>query len=252
MRILRNEPLSKHTTFRIGGPAKYFCAPRTINELKEALQFAKAGENSNSRLPIFILGSGSNILISDKGFNGLAINPRIDDISINGTDVVVGAGLPLQHLLSILAQKGLTGLEFMTGIPGSVGGSVCMNAGTGENAIGKAVVSVWVMNENGIEKAYSFKQSGFGYRKSAFQKKGLIITRVQLKLKKGKTINIRSKMKQLWQKRLSGQPYSLPSAGSVFKNPKGDFAGRLIEAAGLKGKRAGKAEISKKHANFIV
>jgi len=247
MKYLRNEPLARHTTFKIGGPAKYFCAPKSINELKKSLLFAK--ENN---LKVSIIGSGSNLLISDKGFDGLIINPKISGIVIKGTDVLAGSGISIQYLLNILAKKGLSGLEFMTGIPGSVGGSVCMNVGTGKEEIGGKVVRIWAIDQSQKAKVKSQNECKFDYRKSIFQNGKFIITKVQFKLKKGRPADIKAKIKDLWKKRLAKQPYNMPSAGSIFKNPKGDFAGRLIEAAGLKGMRIGDAQVSEKHANFIV
>ena len=247
MKIIEQEPLSKHTTFRIGGPARYFCSPRNISELKKALQFAKEG-----KLNVFIIGAGSNLLAADRGYRGLVIRPKLANIELKKTGVTAEAGVPIQHLLATLAENGLTGLEFITGIPGAVGGSVAMNAGMGNEEIGEKVVRVWALNKEGKEKIILKKRCGFGYRKSIFQKQKLIISKVEFKLKKGKTPEIRSRIRERWERRLASQPYDLPSAGSVFRNPGRDFAGRLIEAAGLKGKKIGGAQISRKHANFIV
>ncbi|HTY13093.1 MAG TPA: UDP-N-acetylmuramate dehydrogenase [Candidatus Omnitrophota bacterium] len=247
MKLLRDEPLDKHTTFRIGGPSKYFISPRTVGELKEALLFA-----TKKRLKVFVLGMGSNVLADDRGFNGLVINPKLTSIKIEGTEVTVGAGVPLQHLLAIAAQNGLSGLEFLAGIPGSVGGALAMNAGAGKDEIGSKVISVRAVGRNGKERNCTRKQCRFGYRKSVFRNGGLIVTGVVLSLNKDRPSEIRKRIKERWKKRLASQPYELPSAGSVFKNPKGGYAGRLIEAAGLKGKQVGGARISEKHANFIV
>jgi UDP-N-acetylmuramate dehydrogenase len=257
MKYLRNEPLAKHTTFKIGGPARYFCAPKSIDELKEALRFAK-----KKRLKVSIIGAGSNLLIPDKGFDGLVINPQMSEVVVKGTNVIAGTGVPVQHLLNMLAKKGLSGLEFMTGIPGSVGGSIYMNAGTGKNEVGERVVRIWSLDKNQKfppeadppmeEKIKTQNECKFGYRKSIFQNGKSIITKAQFKLERAKPADIKAKIKALWKKRLAKQPYNMPSAGSVFKNPKGEYAGRIIEAAGLKGMRIGNAQISKKHANFIV
>jgi len=247
MKYFRNEPLAKHTTFKIGGPAKYFCAPGNINELRKALRFAR-----ENKLKVSIIGAGSNLLISDKGFDGLVIKPQMSEVVVKGTNVIAGAGVPVQHLLNMLAKKGLSGLEFMTGIPGSVGGSIYMNAGTGENEIGKKVLKVWALDLKGKERILAVKYCKFGYRKSTFQNGKLIITKAQFKLKRAKLSDIKAQIKDLWKKRLAKQPYNMPSAGSIFKNPKGDYAGRLIETVELKGLRIGDAQVSKKHANFIV
>lgn len=243
----RNEPLSKHSSFKIGGPAEFYFEPKTISELKEALRFAK--EKSKN---VFFLGNGSNLLVSDKGFKGVVIRPRMSREVASGESVEAESGVPIGKLLNLLANKGLSGLEFMAGIPGSVGGSVAMDAGVGDKWLGLWVVRVWALDREGREKILSQKQCRFGYRKSIFQKGNLVITKVEFKLNKGDPEKIKEEIKQLWKARLAKQPYDLPSAGSFFKNPKGKFAGQLIDAAGCKGMRVGDAEVSLKHGNFIV
>jgi len=247
MKLKKNELLLKRTTFKVGGPAKYYCEPKSIEEIKKALLFAKA-----KKLKTFFLGNGSNLLISDKGFNGMVIKPRMSRAVVSGESAAVESGVTIAKLVNLLAEKGLTGLEFMTGIPGSVGGSVAMNAGQGIRASGDQVIRVRALDRMGREKILTKKQCAFGYRKSIFQKGNLIITKVEFKLKKGNPKEIKETIKKLWRDRLIKQPYDLPSAGSVFKNPKGKFAGRLIEEAGCKGMRVGDAQVSEKHANFIV
>lgn len=242
MKLKENEPLSEHTTFRIGGPARYFIEAKTIAELQAALNFAKG-----KKLKVLFLGKGSNALISDKGFNGLVIKLRLSRTGVSGESVVAESGVSVAQLVNLTAKKGLTGLEFLTGIPGTVGGAVAMNAGVGKFAIGDKIKRVW-----GLRKTFSKSECKFGYRRSIFQVGKYIITKVEFKLKKGNKAKIRATIKQMWQKRLEKQPYDLPSAGSVFKNPKGKFAGQLIEEAGCKGLRVRGAEVSKMHANFIV
>jgi UDP-N-acetylmuramate dehydrogenase len=243
----RNEPLSKHTTFKIGGPAEFYFEPKASEELKKALQFAK-----DKRKKVFFLGNGTNLLVSDKGFKGVVIRPRMSRVMVKGIWVTVESGVPIAELLNLLANKGLTGLEFMTGIPGCVGGSVAMNAGVGDRWIGEKVVRVWGLGTGGLVKVFNKKQCGFGYRKSIFQKGDVVITRVEFKLKKGNPKEIKETIRKIWKARLAKQPYDLPSAGSFFKNPKGKFAGQLIDEAGCKGMRVGDAEVSTKHGNFIV
>ncbi len=243
----RNEPLSKHTTFRIGGPAEFFFEPKSIKEIKEALKFAR-----EKRKKVFFISNGSNLLVSDEGFKGVVIRPRMDRVMVKGTRVTAEAGLPFGLLLNLLALKGLSGLEFLTGVPGCVGGSVAMNAGVGSRWIGEKVVRVWGLGTGGLEKKLTKKQCKFGYRKSIFQKGNLVITKVEFKLKKRDPKEIKDTVKKLWKARLAKQPYDLPSAGSFFKNPKGKFAGQLIDEAGCKGMRVGDAEVSTKHGNFIV
>jgi UDP-N-acetylmuramate dehydrogenase len=246
-RIKTNEPLSKHSTFKIGGPARYFVETSTIDELKEALEFAK-----EKKLEVFFLGKGSNLLFSDKGFNGLVIKPSFSRVEVHGDRLIAEAGASLHKLINIAMNHSLTGLESVCGIPGSVGGAIAMNAGVGKSAIGDKVIRVWGLGTKGLGKTFATKECKFGYRKSIFQKNKYIITKVEFQLEKGNKQKIRETIKQMWAKRLEKQPYNLPSAGSVFKNPKNDFAGRLIEEAGCKGLRMGGAEVSKMHANFIV
>jgi UDP-N-acetylmuramate dehydrogenase len=243
----RNEPLSKHTTFKIGGPAEFYFEPKTTDELKKALKYAK-----DEGKKAFFLGNGSNLLVSDKGFKGVVIRPRMGRAVTSGESVVVESGVSIAKLVNLFAEKGLTGLEFMTGIPGCVGGSVAMNAGVGDSWMGEKVVRVWAMDKSQKLKVKSQKECKFGYRKSIFQKGNLVITKVEFKLKKGKPKEIKETIKKLWKARLAKQPYNLPSAGSFFKNPKGRFAGQLIDEAGCKGLGVGDAEVSLKHGNFIV
>ncbi len=235
LKIKKNEPLSKHTTLKIGGPAKYFCVARTIEDLMDSFRFAKS-----NKLKILILGVGSNILVPDKGFDGLVI-------AFKGA-----AGIPLSKLLKYCADKGYAGLEFLAGIPGSLGGAIYMNAGAYGKNISDHVLCVHAIDIKGKKHVFTRKQCKFGYRKSIFQTKKLVITGVEFDLSAGRPKDIKSSMDSIIKKRLSRQPYDLPSAGSFFKNPKGQHAAALIEEAGLKGKRVGDAMISKKHANFIV
>jgi len=242
-----NEMLSNHTTFKIGGSANFFFEPKTIEELRKAITFAK-----KNKLKLLILGAGSNLLISDKGFSGCVIKPSMQKILIDEREVEVEAGVPLAKLINVLAEKGLCGLEFLAGIPGSLGGAILMNAGAKENEIGNIVDKVWTLDLSGREKVFTKKASKFGYRGSIFQKGGYVITKATFILNKKEPEKIKAKIKKILDDRLTRQPYDLPSAGSVFKNPLGDFAGRLIESAGFKGKRVGDAMVSPKHCNFIV
>lgn len=211
------------------------------------MKFAK-----QKKKKVFFLGNGSNLLVSDKGFRGVVIRPRMDRVTVKGTRVIAESGVTIGQLLNLLAKKGLTGLEFLTGIPGCVGGSVAMNSGVGDRWIGEKVVRVWALDKSQKSKFKSQKECKFGYRKSIFQNGNLVITKVEFKLKKGKSREIKERIKELWKIRLAKQPYNLPSTGSFFKNPKGRFAGQLIDEAGLKGMRVGDAEVSTKHGNFIV
>ncbi|KAF0134179.1 MAG: UDP-N-acetylenolpyruvoylglucosamine reductase [Candidatus Saganbacteria bacterium] len=247
MKILKNELLSKHTTFKIGGAAEYFCSPKSNNELKEALSFAK-----NNSLKIFIIGNGSNILIPDEGLKGLVIHLKMSKIIISKQKSTIESGVLLNKLLSVFADNGLSGLEFMAGIPGSLGGSICMNSGQGKSSISKFISKVWALDYNGEEHIFSNTQCKFNYRKSIFQKKKLIITKAEFILNKDKADEIKKRIKDLIANKIKRQPYDLPSAGSFFKNPKNLFTGQLIESAGLKGLKINGAQISEKHGNFIV
>ena len=233
--IKKDEPLSKHTTFKVGGPARYFCIVKTLDDLRKAIKYAKI-----KKLKVFILGAGSNILVSDLGFDGLVINFK------------GAAGVKLQQFLNYCADKGLSGLEFLAGIPGTIGGAIYMNAGAYGKTISEFIDCVYAVNYNGKQHELNRKQCEFGYRKSVFQKKKLIITGAEFDLNKERSSVIKNAMKAIIKRRIKKQPYNMPSAGSFFKNPKGDHAARLIEAAGLKGLKVGGAMVSKKHANFIV
>ena len=258
--IRRNISLTEYTTFKIGGKAKYFFIARTKEELIRAVQAA-----GKLNLPFFILGGGSNILVSDKGFDGLVIKtqntkytiPRTRASSVRGrqnTKITAESGMPLALLVSETTKNNLSGLEWAVGIPGTVGGAIYGNAGTKEEAIGGVVKEVEVFNiKTKRIKKFSKKDCRFNYRESIFKKNNnLIILSVVFQLKKGKESEIKNRIKENLQSRKEKQPLNFPSAGSVFKNPSGFFAGKLIQDCGLKGKRIGNVKISEKHANFIV
>ena len=270
LKIKEKIPLKEYTTFKIGGPARYFFVAKSKEGLKNAILWAK-----KKKLPFFILGGGSNVLFSDKGFNGLVIKLQNTQSEIRNTNVIAGAGVPLQKLVLEAAKKGLSGLENLAGIPGTLGGAIWGNAGAFGREIGDLVEEVKVLDVGGSKlevKKLKNKDCKFGYRDSIFKKKeNLIILEATLKLKKGKRKEIKEKMKEILKLRKEKQPLEFPSAGSVFKNVpiekvpkkiqekfkekiKDGFlpAGVLIEAAGLKGYQIGGAKISEKHANFIV
>jgi len=270
LKIKEKIPLKEYTTFKIGGPARYFFVAKSKEGLKNAILWAK-----KKKLPFFILGGGSNVLFSDKGFNGLVIKLQNTQSEIRNTNVIAGAGVPLQKLVLEAAKKGLSGLENLAGIPGTLGGAIWGNAGAFGREIGDLVEEVKVLDVGGSKlevKKLKNKDCKFGYRDSIFKKKeNLIILEATLKLKKGKRKEIEEKMKEILKLRKEKQPLEFPSAGSVFKNVpiekvpkkiqekfkekiKGGIlpAGVLIEAAGLKGYQIGGAKISEKHANFIV
>ncbi|MFH2033079.1 MAG: UDP-N-acetylmuramate dehydrogenase [Candidatus Margulisiibacteriota bacterium] len=250
MDLKKNKPLKNLTTFRIGGPAKYFVAASDLQELKDALAFAK-----KNKLPVFALGAGSNILVSDRGFPGLVIKLVGDfrGLDISGIKITAGAGLRVSELLRTACSNSLSGLEFMTGIPGTVGGAVVMNAGVGKAAIGHLISWVDVLDGKGKRHRLRQKDLEFGYRRSILRKRKYVVIEAGFKaLKKSNSEEIRKRMNGLMKKRLESQPYNRPSAGSFFKNPAGQQAWQLIDGAGLRGARVGDAEVSKKHANFII
>ena len=249
MKYLRNEPLKKHTSFRIGGPADYFCVPKNVAELREALGFAH-----QRKLPVAVIGAGTNLLALDQGFNGLVIKlgGGLNRAVVRGRVVHAGAGMFLPKLLSALNRRGLGGLEFLAGIPGTLGGAAVMNAGAWGKEIGSFIEQVKVIDPEGNLKVLGRAELGFGYRRSCLQTGKYVVAEVVLRLRKGTAGPIRKKIAGFLARRKLNQPLGCPNAGSIFKNPKGKFAGQLLEAAGCKGARVGDAQVSVKHANFIL
>jgi len=249
MKYLKNEPLKKHTSFRIGGPADYFCTPKNRAELAEALKFA-----SVRNLPVAIMGAGTNLLPLDKGWRGLVIRllGGLDQIKVRGRFVEAGSGVLLPKLINVLSRKGLGGLEFLAGIPGTLGGALVMNAGAWKKEIGRFVDQVTIINAKGEAETLKGKELGFKHRTSKLQRNQVIVIDAKLKLRKSSPKIIKAKIAEFLKKRRESQPLGIPNAGCVFKNPKGRYAGKLIQAAGCKGLRVGDAQVSHKHANFIV
>jgi len=246
-RLKQNEILAPYTTFKIGGPAKFFVVVKNEEEAIQALKWAK--ENN---LKYFILGKGANILISDQGFAGLVIKNEMRDFNIRDSEVIAGSGTNLNELIANCAENNLRGLEFLAGIPSTVGGAVAGNAGTPNKAIGDFVKEVKVLTPDLSVKVFLKEECGFAYRRSIFQESEYIILSVSFELEKGSKEAIREDIKSVIEKKKKSQPLDLPSAGCIFKNPKGISAGQLIDELGLKGKNIGQAKISEKHANYIV
>lgn len=248
-RLLVNEPLSKHTTFKIGGPADYLVFPSSADEIAGVTIIAKQYD-----IPVFILGNGSNMLVLDKGIKGLVLKFGSDMSYIRHSEntLMVGAGAILADVSIYAAQHGLGGMEFAIGIPGSIGGAVFMNAGAYTGEMCQVVCAAIGVCANGSVKRFEESEIAFGYRHSAFQNNGCIICEVELKLKWQEKTAIEQKMNEYQLKRESKQPLEMPSAGSTFKRPPGHFAGTLIEEAGLKGLTVGGAQVSMKHAGFVV
>lgn len=243
----KNEPMRNHTTFKIGGNADVFVEPESTDELKFVLKTAK-----DCAVPVFILGKGSNILVSDNGIEGATVSLlKMDGISVQGEKIVCECGANLAAVCILAQQNGLSGLEFAYGIPGSVGGALFMNAGAYGGEMSDVVESACCLDENLNEICIQKSDMALSYRNSVFRN-NMIITKVVFSLCKKDKNDISGKMNELLQKRKDKQPLEFPSAGSTFKRPEGNFAGTLIEKNGLKGSRCGGAAVSKKHAGFIV
>lgn len=247
--ILINEPMKYHTTFKIGGPADYLLLPTSLDELTEVLAAVKAYD-----IPLTILGNGSNVLVLDRGIRGVVIkfDKSFAYLKQKEDSVIAGAGALLKDVSKFAAKCGLTGMEFAVGIPGSIGGAVFMNAGAYDGEISHIVSAVTAVSRNGEVRRFGRNELGFGYRHSIFQENGDIICEIELSLMEGIHTEIHDKMGDLTQKRESRQPLEMPSAGSTFKRPVGHFAGTLIEQTGLKGFRIGGAQVSPKHAGFVI
>ena len=245
-----NEVLASHTTFRIGGPADLFAEPSTIEELQAFLAIQK-----QTQWPCFLMGNGSNLLIRDGGIRGMVIvlADRFSQIQpISETQLRVQAGARLSAIARAAWSLGLGGFEFASGIPGTLGGAVTMNAGAYGGEMQQVVESVWAINCDGHLVSLSKEAMEFGYRHSKVMDDNLIVVEAQLKLTPKDPGEIKDYLDDLAERRRSKQPIQLPSAGSFFKRPPGQFAGALIEQAGLKGLRVGDAQVSELHAGFIV
>ena len=247
--IQKNISLAKYATFRIGGPAKYFFSAEKKEDIIRSISVAK-----KFNLPFFILGGGSNILVSDQGFNGLIIKAQNAEYKILNTKIAAEAGTMMSQLVNVTVSSGLSGLEWAAGIPGTIGGAVYGNAGAFGESMEGVVKEVEVLDiKTERIKKLKNKDCKFGYRDSVFKKNPrLIILSVLLKFKEGNKKAIKEKIKDYLNCREEKQPLNFPSAGSVFRNPVDFSAGELIERCGLKGKRVGNVKISEKHANFIV
>ena len=248
---LADEPLAPRTTFKIGGPADRLITVESYEQLSGILRALARLE-----LPYFVLGKGSNLLVGDRGYPGVVLALEgiftSGGLSRDGTVFSCGAGMSLAAACILARDEGLSGLEFAWGIPGSVGGAVYMNAGAYGGEIKDVALRVWHMDQEGRLGSYAGEELGFGYRRSSYTGSGNIITRAEFRLSPGDKEGIAAKMKELMDRRKAKQPYSMPSAGSTFKRPKSGYAAALIEQCELKGRRVGGAQVSEKHAGFIV
>lgn len=247
--ILLDEPMSRHTTFRIGGPAKIFCRPGTRRQVADTVRACReAGEN------YYILGNGSNVLVSDEGYEGVVIQlfQNQKEARIEGCRLYAQAGLLLVKAANMAGRAGLTGMEFASGIPGTLGGALVMNAGAYGGEMKDLVEEVLVMTEDGEFLRLAGEEMEFGYRASVISRKRYVALEAILKLAKGDPVAIEERMRELRELRTSKQPLEYASAGSTFKRPEGNFAGKLIMEAGLRGFQVGGAQVSEKHCGFVI
>lgn len=248
-RVLENEPMSRHTSFKIGGEARLFLTPYSANGLINCLRLCREND-----IPVFILGNGSNLLVSDLGIEGavIRIGEGMDEVRAEGNFIIAGAGARLGDVCRAALNASLTGLEFAYGIPGSIGGGIFMNAGAYGGELKDVCVSVTAVTKELETVTYSASDCDFAYRHSRFAEDGGIVTEAVFELKKGDKAEIKAKMDDILSRRKDKQPLEYPSAGSVFRRPEGYFAGALIQEAGLKGVSVGGAQVSEKHAGFII
>ncbi len=248
-KIRINEPMNRHTTFRIGGPADYFLLPSSSEEVKGILEICK-----EESLQYFILGNGSNLLVSDEGYRGVIIQlyRNYGGLTVEGTEIRAGAGVLLSQIAAAARNESLTGFEFAGGIPGTLGGAVVMNAGAYGGELKDVLKEVVVMDREGNIFTVPVEKLAMGYRTSLVKTAGYLVLEVVISLKKGSQEEIRDTMKDLADRRISKQPLEYPSAGSTFKRPEGYFAGKLIMDAGLRGYQVGGAQVSEKHCGFVI
>ena len=244
-----DEPMKKHTTFKIGGPVDIFISPSNKEQIKYALKICRENE-----IPFYLMGNGSNLLVRDKGFRGVIIQifKNMSKVEITEDKVWAEAGILLSSLANKIKDNSLTGFEFAAGIPGTLGGAVYMNAGAYDGEIKQVLENAELLDENGNEIVLSNEELELGYRTSILQRNNYILLSARLKLKKGNKKEIEEKMNYLAQQRADKQPINMPSAGSTFKRPPGYYAGKLIMDSGLRGYCIGGAEVSQKHCGFII
>ena len=248
-RVLTEEPLNQHTTFRVGGPADYFVMPNKIEEVKAVVDLCQG-----ANMPYYVLGNGSNLLVSDKGYRGVIIQiyKEMNDIQVVGDCIRAQAGALLSKIGSVALEARLAGFEFAAGIPGTVGGAVVMNAGAYGGEMKDILASATVLTPDGEVIKLTNEELELGYRTSIILKKAYIVLEAVYQLKPGDQETIRAKMTELKVQRVTKQPLEYPSAGSTFKRPEGYFAGKLIQDAGLRGFQVGGAQVSEKHCGFVI
>ena len=254
---VRNEPMARHTSLKVGGPADIFVRVaseadlRGVNSTETDLRGAVAVAREHE-IPVFMLGGGTNLLVSDKGIRGVVLENAWSEATAADGIVTAASGTPLAHVAAVAARNGILGLEWMATVPGTVGGAVHGNAGAFGSEIADVLVDAELMDLDGASWTAAPADLGFAYRTSALQGTPTIVLRARLRGTPGDRGTAVRRIKEIANERAAKQPLAQPNTGSIFRNPPGDFAGRLIEAAGLKGRALGKAMVSEKHANFIV
>ena len=241
------EPLAKHTSLKIGGPAEYYLRVTTEEDLIGAIRVAREKE-----LPVFLLGAGTNLLVADEGIKGVVLHNDWSEIGVDGTIITASSGTPMASVAAAAARNGILGLEWMATVPGTVGGAVHGNAGAYGKETKDDLIDAELMDLNGRTWTASNEDLKFAYRTSALQHTPTIVMRARFRGERGERADAVRRIKEIANDRMSKQPLAQPNTGSIFRNPPGDHAGRLIEAAGLKGAIEGGAMVSTKHANFIV
>ena len=247
--VLVDELMKKHTTFRIGGPADYYVLPKTIEEVKKVTALCKEAE-----IPYYVLGNGSNLLVSDRGYRGVIIHlyRNMNRIEVEGTRIRAQVGALLSQIAGEALRHSLTGFEFASGIPGTLGGAIVMNAGAYGGEMKDVLQEVTALSQDGEVRVLSREELDLGYRTSVIGKEGYIALEAVIALKEGDMEEIRAVMEDLKERRTTKQPLEYPSAGSTFKRPEGYFAGKLIQDTGLRGFSVGGAQISEKHCGFVI
>ena len=247
--LKENISLHKYTTYKVGGKARYFAEPSNLDEIQEVLQWRK-----QQKLPLFILGKGSNLVVSDSGFEGLVLyfGRNFKKIKINGTQIYAEAGALLHSLVQKSVNQGLIGMENLGGIPGTIGGGVYINAGAFDQELNQTIVKVTSITHNGDLIIRSTSECGFAYRHSNFFQWKEIILSAEFVLSQSEKESVKKQFHHILQKRKGKQPLEYPNAGSMYKRPPGTYAGKLIQEANLKGFALGGAQISPKHANFVI
>jgi len=245
--ILKDEPMKLHTSFKVGGNAEYFVKVKNVNELKEILEYVNKDE-----IPLFIIGNGSNLLVKDNGVKGIVLKLDFDDYKVEDNIITVQAGMAVSRLSRKALENNLSGLEFLCGIPGTMGGAIKMNAGAYGSEMKDVVIETTYMDNLGNIHTLNNEEHEFEYRKSIFSNKDWIVLETKVKLTKSTNEEIISKMNEFTKSRIEKQPTNYPSAGSTFKRGNGFITAKLIDDAGLKGYKIGGAMVSDKHAGFIV